>query len=218
MRIFVPEQCVTHSFNLKITMKLSNAKDVLMTQNAEWTRVMSDENDKQSLIRYGMVLITIAYAIVFVLSLVFTSGMGGFVAFSTTYVITMVVVQFVLGILSLYFIPMILAALAPSFGGKNDSLNALKLFVFAETPAWISTAVSRIPILGWLIAIAGAIYAIYLFWNHVDEAMSIPADKKVGYVIVSVVVLAVIFFVIGAIGTGIAAMVSPVSVFHVGGY
>jgi hypothetical protein len=75
---------------------------------------------------------------------------------------------------------------------------------------------SRIPVLGWLVALAGAIYAIYLFWQHVAEAMSIPAEKKVGYVIVSVVVLAVIFFVIGAIGTGIAAMVSPVSVFHVG--
>ncbi len=197
-------------------MKISNAKDVLLSQNAEWTRVMSEENDKQSLLRYGMVLITIAYALLFVLSLLFSSGMGGFVAFSTTYIITTVVIQFALGIASLYFIPTILAALAPSFGGKNDSLNALKLFVFAATPSWIGMALSRVPILGILAAIAGGIFAIYLFWQHVAEAMTIPADKKVGYVIVSVVVLAVIFFVIGAIGAGIAAMVSPVSVYHIG--
>ncbi len=197
-------------------MKLSNAKDVLMTQNAEWDRVMSEENDKQSLIRYGMVLILIAYALTFVFSLLFTMNVALIGAFSSTYLLTMVVVEFVLGIASLYFIPAILAALAPSFGGKNDSLNALKLFVFAATPSWIGTALSRIPVLGTIIAIAGAVYAIYLFWLHVDDAMSIPADKKVGYVIVSVVVLALIFFVIGAIGAGIAAMVSPVSVFHVG--
>ena len=197
-------------------MKISSAKDVLMSPNAEWTRIMFEENDKQSLLRYGMTLIAIAYAILFLLSLLFTMNVGFIGAFSSTYMITMVVVQFILGIASLYFIPAILAAIAPSFGGKNDSLGALKLFVFAATPSWIGTALSRIPVLGWLVALAGAIYAIYLFWQHVSEAMSIPAEKKVGYVIVSVIVLAVIFFVIGAIGTGIAAMVSPVSVFHVG--
>jgi Yip1 domain len=175
---------------------------------------MSDENDKQSLIRYGMTLLIIAYALVFVLSLIFTSGMGGFVAFSTTYVIAMVVVELVIGIASLYFIPMILAAIAPSFGGKNDSLNALKLFVFAGTASWTGLALSKIPYLGVLIMLAGAVYAIYLFWLHVDEAMSVPADKKVGYVVVSVLVLAVIYIVIGAIGGIIANMVSPVSVFH----
>ncbi len=195
-------------------MNISNAKNVLMSQQAEWTRIMSEENDKSGLMRYGMTLITIAYAILFLLSLVFTGGMGLLVSFSTTYVITMVVVQFVLAIASLYFLPMILGAIAPSFGGKNDTLGALKLFVFAATPSWIGTAVSRIPIIGWLAAIAGGIFAIYLFWLHVTEAMSVPEDKKVGYVIVSVIVLAVVYFVIGAIGTAVAAMVSPVSVFH----
>jgi hypothetical protein len=197
-------------------MKISNAKEIILHENAEWTRIMSEENDKQSLLRYGMVLILIAYALMLVFSLLFTMNVAFIGAFSTTYIITSVVIQFALGIASLYFIPAILAALAPSFGGKNDSMSALKLFVFAATPSWIGTALSRIPVLGWLVALAGAIYAIYLFWQHVAEAMSIPAEKKVGYVIVSVVVLAVIFFVIGAIGTGIAAMVSPVSVFHVG--
>ncbi len=195
-------------------MNLSNAKNVVLSQQSEWTRVMSDENDKSSLMRYGMTLIVITYAIMLVLSLVFNSGMGVFVSFSMTYVITMIVIQFVLAIASLYFIPMILAAIAPSFGGKNDALNALKLYVFVETPAWIGMAVSRLPVIGWLVAIAAAIYAIYLFWLHVSEAMTVPEDKKIGYVIVSVIVLAVIYFVIGAIGAGIAAMVSPVSVFH----
>jgi hypothetical protein len=195
-------------------MKISNAKDVLMTQNAEWTRVMSEENDKQSLIRYGMTLLVIAYALVFLLTLVSPTGMGGFVGISTTYLITMVIVEFVIAIASLYFIPMILAAIAPSFGGKNDALNALKLFVFAGTASWVGMAFSKIPYLGVLIMIAGAVYAIFLFWSHVAEAMSIPAEKKVGYVVVSVLVLAVIYIVIGAIGGIIANMVSPVSVFH----
>ncbi len=192
-------------------MKISNAKEIVLHHEAEWTRIMSEENDKQSLIRYGMTLLVIAYALVFVFSLISPSGMGGFVAFSTTYMITMVIVEFVIAIASLYFIPMILAALAPSFGGKNDGLNALKLFVFAGTPSWLGMALSKIPFIGWLPMIAGAVYAIFLFWSHVAEAMSVPAEKKVGYVVVSVLVLAVIYIVIGAIGGFIANMVSPIS-------
>jgi Yip1 domain len=197
-------------------MQLSNAKAVVLNQSAEWTRVMSEENNKQSLLRYGMALITIAYILLFLLSMLFTMNVGLIGTFSTTYILTMVVVQFVLAIASLYFVPPILAAIAPSFGGKNDSMSALKLFVFIATPSWIGLALSKIPYIGWLPMIAGAIFAIYLFWQHVSDAMSVPADKKVGYVIVSVIVLGVIFFVIGAIGTGIANMVSPVSFYHVG--
>jgi hypothetical protein len=198
-------------------MKISNSQQIILHHEAEWARIVADENDKQSLLRYGMAMIIIAYALVFVLSLLFgmSAGYGG--VFSSTYIIISVVIQFVLAVASLYFIPMILAALAPSFGGKNDTLNALKLFVFAETPAWIGLAISRIPVLGILAIIAGAVFAIYLFWQHVGDAMSIPSEKKVGYVVVAVVVLGVIYIVIGAIGGAIANIVSPVS-YHIGGY
>ena len=198
-------------------MKISNAKEIILHHEAEWTRITTEENDKGSLMRYGMTMIVIAYALLFVFSLLWGMSAGVLGAFSTTYVITSVVIQFALAIASLYFIPMILAALAPSFGGTNSPLNALKLFVFAETPAWIGMAISRIPVLGILAIIAGAVFAIYLFWQHVADAMSIPAEKKVGYVIVSIVVLAVIYIVIGAIGGMIANMVSPIS-YHIGGY
>ena len=95
-------------------------------------------------------------------------------------------------------------------------MSALKLYVFAATPAWLGTSISAIPVIGWLVALAGGIYAIYLFWQHVADAMTVPAEKKVGYVIVSVIVLAVIYWVIGLIGAGIAFSVSPYSLHAVG--
>lgn len=197
-------------------MQLSNAKEIVLNQNAEWSRVMSDESERQSLLRYGMTLILIAYALRFLLSLLFSSILSAFVPYGTLYMVSSVVVEFALAIAALFFVPQILAALAPSFGGKNDSLNALKLYVFAATPAWLGMALSVIPVLGWLAAIAGGLYGIYLFWQHFADAMSIPAEKKVGYVILAVVVLAVIQIVIGAIGGAIAMAIAPYSFYHVG--
>ena len=201
-------------------MQLSNAKEIVLHQNAEWTRVMSDESERQSLLRYGMMLIFIAYALLFVLTALVSMAISTIIPFSALHVVTSVVINFVLAIATLYFVPQILAALAPSFGGKNDPLNALKLYVFAATPAWIGMAVAVIPLIGWLAAIAGGIYAIYLFWQHFADAMSIPADKKVGYVILAVVIIAVIEFIISAIGNGIANVVAPYSIgyYHVGPY
>ncbi|HZK75817.1 MAG TPA: YIP1 family protein [Candidatus Kapabacteria bacterium] len=197
-------------------MQLSNAKEIVLNQNAEWTRVMSDESERQSLLRYGMTLILIAYALRFLLNLLFANVISAFVPYGTLYMVSSVVIEFALAIAALYFVPQILAALAPSFGGKNDSLNAMKLYVFAATPAWLGMALGIIPVLGWLAAIAGGLYAIYLFWQHVADAMSIPVEKKVGYVILSVVVIVVIQMVIGAIGGAIAMAIAPYSFYHAG--
>lgn len=197
-------------------MQISNAKEIVLHQNAEWTRMMTEETDRASLLRYGLTLMLIAYALLFVLTALFWMAIGSVIPFSALHAVMAVGVQCALSVASLYFVPQILATLAPSFGGKNDSLNALKLFVFAGTPAWLGTAIGIVPIVGWLLALAGAIFAIYLFWQHVAEAMSIPADKKIGYVVVGILILAVVSIVIGMIGNGIANAVAPYPVYHFG--
>src|SRR5581483_3592701 len=181
-------------------MQISNAKEIVLHQNAEWSRVMAEESERQNLLRYGIMLLTAVYVVHFVLSLLFLNSISSLVTFSSTYVVSSILIQFALSIASLYITPAILAAIAPSFGGKNDGLAALKFYVFAATPAWLGTSVSAIPVLGWLAALAGGIFSIYLLWQHVSEAMSIPAEKKIGYVVVSILVLAAIYIVIGAVG------------------
>jgi|GEM_PF-1940248 hypothetical protein len=197
-------------------MQLSNAKEIVLHQEAEWTRVMSDESERQNLLRYGMTLIFIAYTLRFLLSLLFSTLISAFVPYSTLYMVSSVIIEFALAMAALYFVPQILAALAPNFGGKNDSLNALKLYVFAATPAWLGMALVVIPVIGWLAAIAGGVYGIYLFWQHLPDALGVPADKKVGYVILAIVVVGAIQLVIGAIGGAIAMTIAPYSFYHVG--
>ncbi len=195
-------------------MQISNAKAIVLNQNAEWSRVMSEETERQSLLRYGMTLIVLSYVLLFLLSLLFSMAISTIAPFGAMHIVANIIVDFVLAVATLYFVPQILAAIAPNFGGQNDSLNALKLYVFAATPMWLGMAIVAIPIIGWLAAIAGGIYGIYLFWQHFAQAMSIPEDKKIGYVLVSILVIVVIEFIIGAIGNGIANMVSPVYIYH----
>lgn len=196
-------------------MQISNSKNIVMSPEAEWTRIMAEEPERQSLIRYGITMMFIAYALLFVLTFLFSTMISTVIPFTAAHMVASVVVQFALSLASIFIVPQILASVAPSFGGQNNSLNALKLYVFSSTPAWLGMAIGVIPVIGWLAAIAGAIYAIYLFWKHFEEAMSIPNEKKVGYLVTAIVLLIVVNFVIGAIGNAAANMISPVSVFHI---
>ena len=195
-------------------MQLSNAKAIVLHQNTEWSRVMGEETERQSLLRYGITLIVISYVLLFLLSLLFSMAISVIAPYSSLHIVANVIVDFALAVATLYFVPQILAALAPNFGGQNDSLNALKLYVFAATPMWLGMSIVAIPVIGWLAAIAGAFYGIYLFWQHFAQAMSIPEDRKIGYVLVAILVIAVIELIIGAIGAGIANAVSPVYLYH----
>ena len=196
-------------------MQISNAKSIVFNQEAEWSRMMAEESERQSLIRYGIMLTIVSYILLFALSFLFSMLVSLVIPFSAMHMMTSVVVQFALSVASIYIVPNILAMLAPSFGGENNQLNALKLFVFAATPAWLGTAVGVIPILGWLVMLAGAIYAVFLFWKHFAQALSIPEDKKVPFVIVSVLLLAAVHAIIGWFGSMIANMVSPVGYYHI---
>ena len=72
----------------------------------------------------------------------------------------------------------IINALAPTFGGQKDSVQALKTAAYAATAAWVGGVAQLIPWLGWLIGLAAAVYSIYLLFLGLPHTMKAPADKR----------------------------------------
>jgi hypothetical protein len=56
-----------------------------------------------------------------------------------------------------------------------------------------------VPWLGWLIALVGAIYGIYLLYLGLPYTMKCPPDKAAGYTTLSVVITVVLVWIIAAI-------------------
>ena len=109
-----------------------------------------------------------------------------------------------------YVLGIIINALAPSFGSKQDPENAMKLAVFSMTPGWVAGVFYLIPFLSFL-AILGSLYGIYvLYLGFSASFMNTPKDKVVGYLIISVIVGIVLMtivmmilggiFLVGAVG------------------
>jgi hypothetical protein len=183
---------------------VQRAQKICLTPATEWPVIAAEPTSTGELIggyalplaAIGAVAGFIGGSIVGVPLLGRTPFFGGLVA---------AVVGLCFGIVGLFIASMIINALAPTFGAEKNSLQALKLVVFASTPAWIAGVLRIIPLLGILAILAG-LYSIYVFYLGLPRLMKNPEDKTIAYAVVSaiciIVVSAVVYFVAGAIGFG----------------
>jgi hypothetical protein len=111
----------------------------------------------------------------------------------------------------LYVLALIVDALAPTFGGQKNNIQAFKVVVYAYTASWIAGVAQIVPGLGLLLMIAGGIYSIYLMYLGLPQTMKCPPEKAAGYTAVIVIVAIVVGAVIGVVVGGIAGVGSMMS-------
>lgn len=117
--------------------------------------------------------------------------------------LSMAVSMYVMGLLGVFLWPLAINALAPTFGGQKDSVQALKTAAYAATGAWIGGLCQVIPGIGGLLAFAGAIYGIYLLDLGLPHTMKAPAEKAAGYTAVTIIVALILGGILFAIVGGI---------------
>jgi hypothetical protein len=186
---------------------IARAKAMLVSPKTEWP-VVSQEPATAAGIYTGYVLILAAIPAVLGFLKMSVIGSGGF-GFSyhvgLGFGITTMVVSYAMSILGVFILALIVDALAPNFGGEKNSLQALKTVAYAYTAAWIAGLGQILPFLGFLIALAGGIYSIYLLYLGLPHTMKSPPDKAGGYTAVIVLVAIVVYFVIGLVVGGVTA-------------
>lgn len=119
---------------------------------------------------------------------------------------------FVMAFVGVFILSLIIDALAPSFGGEKNKQQALKVAVYAYTPAWLAGILSIIPFLGML-AIFAALYSLYLLYLGLPRLMKCPEDKSIGYtavVVICAIVLSVIISLVGGLFAGAGMMATGV--------
>ena len=88
--------------------------------------------------------------------------------------------------------------LAPSFGSEKNLDKSGQLVGFGYTPSLIGAILSIFPSIAWLGSLFG-LYAIYLLYLGLGPLKKTPDDKKVVYLIVTIVVLVAVYIVLGLI-------------------
>ncbi|HEY8327175.1 MAG TPA: Yip1 family protein [Rhodanobacter sp.] len=184
---------------------IERVKAILTTPRTEWPAAAAEPATVQSLYA-GYIAIVAALPIIagFIKgSLIGTSAFGITVRAPVGMGIVGMVLHYVLALVIVYVVALIINALAPTFGGQKDMVQALKTVAYAWTASWVAGIAVIVPWLGWLIAIAGGIYSIYLLYLGLPHTMKCPPEKAGGYTAVSVIIAIVLSWIVGAIVVGV---------------
>jgi Yip1 domain len=164
---------------------IERAKNICLSPQTEWPKIAEEQASVQSLYTgYAMILAAIPAVAMIVGSLGSRFAIGLAIA---TYAIALVVI---------FIASLIVNALAPTFDGTKNSVNALKVVVYSLTPGWLAGIFNVIPFVGGVIVLIASLYGIYLFYLGLSPTMKNPHEKSIGYTALVIVCYIVIQMVL----------------------
>jgi Yip1-like protein len=186
---------------------VDRVKNILLTPKTEWPVIEQEQTDVKTLyLSYIMILAAIP-AIAGVIGTMLIGGMVGAIGgqpgigagMTGGFAITHALVSYVITLIVVFVVALIVDALAPTFGGTKSQINALKLVAYSATAGWVASIATVIPVLGWIVAIIGSLYGIYLLYLGLPVLMKCPEDKAVIYLVVVVVVYILLTWILSAL-------------------
>lgn len=176
---------------------MERAKNILFQPKQEWPVIDGEKTTTGGL--YTGYIIPLA-AIGPAASLIGWSVIGARVPFVGTIRVPFMsglkaaLIQYAGALAGIFVLALIIDALAPTFGGQKNQIQAMKVAAYSATAAWVVGIFALIPTL----AILGllALYSLYLLYLGLPVLMKSPEDKAMGYTVVVCVVAIVLAILI----------------------
>ncbi|HEV2677668.1 MAG TPA: Yip1 family protein [Aliidongia sp.] len=179
---------------------VARAKGILLEPRTEWLKIDAEPATIGGIYTgYVVQLAAIGPVCTAIRGLVFGYGIAGFTYRpSIGTVLSQAVLHYVLSLIGVFVMALIIDALAPTFGGQRNRVQALKVSAYSWTAAWIVGVFGLLPYLGFL-GILG-LYSFYLLYLGLPRLMKAPEAKAIGYTVVVVISAIVLYAVVGIIG------------------
>jgi hypothetical protein len=177
---------------------VERAKAITLNPAATWPVIEAEKHDAKSLfVPYLLILAAIPAVCSFIgLSVIGMSAFGFSYRMPIVNGLAMALTTYVLTLVMTYVLGWVISALAPTFGGKSDLVQGLKLAVFASTPMMLAGIFNLLPALS-ILGLIVALYGLYVMYLGLPVLMKNPAEKTIPYMVVLVIasiVSAVVLF------------------------
>lgn len=194
---------------------VQRVKDILLAPKATWPQIAQEPADVKSLYANYIVFLAAIPAIATFIGL----SVFGVGAFGVSYRVPVMsglvnmVVGYLLSLGVVFVLALVVDALAPTFGGVRNPVNALKLVAYGATASFVGGIFGLLPSLS-VLALLFALYTVYLIYTGLPVVMKCPPEKAVGYtatvmlcgVVAGVVIAVVSAMVMPSRGLGMAGM------------
>lgn len=199
---------------------VARAKALILQPSATWDEIEREPATIQGVFTsYVLPLAMIPVICNFIGQLVFGAGVGfgGFgvtLRFSPIYLAVQAVLMLAVSLGMVFVLAWIIDALAPSFAGVKDRVQAFKVAAYTPTAGWIAGVFGLLPALG-ILAYLGGLYSFFLLYKGLPKLMKAPLERATSYFAVVVVVAIVVGLIFSAImGTilgmsGLARTLTP---------
>ncbi|HVJ55596.1 MAG TPA: Yip1 family protein [Aliidongia sp.] len=171
---------------------VARVRNILLSPNAEWPAIALEPTDIAGLYKgYILLLAAIPALAKFLGFLVIGIPLG--------IALTAAITSYVGSLVGVIVVAFIAAKLAPTFGGRDDLVQGLKLAAFSFTAAWVGGIFLVIPLLGQILQLLFALYGIYLLYLGTTPVLSIAQDRAVIFVIVLFAACIILGFIVSAV-------------------
>lgn len=190
---------------MNVEKPIARVKSILLSPRTAWPEIGAEPATIPGLYTgYIMILAALPAVFGFIKSSVIGYSLFGATIRTGFFAgLSGMVLTYVLSLVLIYVVAWIVNALAPSFGGQKNQVQALKVMAYAYTAAWMAGIATILPWIGGLIGLLAAIYSIYLLYLGLPHTMKNPAEKSLAYTAVIVIITIVLGLVIGAVVAGI---------------
>lgn len=180
---------------------LARTKAILMTPKTEWPVIAAEPASVAGLYKTWICVMAAIPAVFGFIkgSIIGYSMFGASIKVPFMTGISSMILTYVATLAVVYIVALVVDALAPSFAGEKNFVQALKLVAYAYTASWVASVAVILPVIGTLLAIAGGIYGIYLIYLGLPHVMKCPPERAGVYTAVTIVVALVLSLIIGAI-------------------
>ncbi len=192
---------------------VERAKNIITTPKTEWAVVASEEPKIQQIMISYILPLALIPAIA---SIIGWGVLGTAFIKSFTWGIVMGLVQFISAFVTVYLAALVINLLAPSFSSEKNMGRAIQLVAYSYTPFWVGGILNILPFLSWLGMLFG-LYGLYLMYVGLPFTMKTPQDKNVIYLIVSIIVLIIAYWLIALILTSILLTIFGLSFMSMAG-
>lgn len=182
---------------------VERVKNILFQPKPEWDKISEETPDVKSIFMGYVLPLALIPAIATTLGWGLIGKTYRVWGFSSTvkgwdYGLNQGVISIISTIVAVFLAAIVIDLLATAFKSEKNFGRSFQLVAFAYTPAWIGGIFNIIPsisIIGSLISI----YALVLLYFGIGVMKRTPEESKVGYFVVSLLVMIVAYFIVALI-------------------
>lgn len=178
---------------------VERVKNIILSPKTEWEKIDAENPDMKTVIISYVLPLTVISAICAFIGYGFIGVNTGFVKmkginWGIYYALNALITPLISVVISAYVVDM----LAPTFGSEKNINKSAGLVGFSYTPALVGSFLAILPMLGMIGGLFG-LYGIYLWYLGLGPMKGTPDDKKIVYMVVTILILIVIGFIVGGI-------------------